>query len=257
MKKGIAKLKIRHFLRNFYPHFDSFSGGYHTQLILPPEKESKWGQKFPKNRQNLKCTTPSKKHTFSLLEVMIALSLSAILLSSIITCYYQISQKRMLAQELKKTTLPIELTRQRLTHLFAQLTSTQDPIFHTGEHPDALGSCLFFSYYQESDLNPLFCGDLTAMLYINTDRQLCLISWAPNGEPRQEVFLEQLATLRFSFFNSKDLEWESVWDSPQLIPPFFKISWGYLKNSSPMIECAFFFPQSNAQITYHNRIIQL
>ena len=44
----------------------------------------------------------TKRYSLTLLEVMIALSLAAILMSALMTTYYQASKKRIAAQELKK-----------------------------------------------------------------------------------------------------------------------------------------------------------
>ena len=68
--EGIAKLRVRRFLEDFWPNFDSFSWGNIRKLILSPEKESKIGSKSPKNRQNLNLQTPSKGVGFNRLAKM-------------------------------------------------------------------------------------------------------------------------------------------------------------------------------------------
>ncbi len=198
-----------------------------------------------------------KRQSLTLLEVMIALSLAAVILSSLMTFYHQVSKKRIAAQELKRTILPIELMRQRLIHLFAGAAAAEMPSFKTGNHPSAVGEVLLFSYDNGVDLNPLFCGDVKGMLYVNPRHQLCLVSWAPNGEARQEIFLENVGQFSFSFFDAEDARWKHEWKKGPPFPPFFKISWAYVKQPKEMLECAFFFTQPDAKITYETQVPML
>jgi hypothetical protein len=192
-----------------------------------------------------------KRRSLTLLEVMIALSLAAVLLSALMSSYYQVSKQRITAQELKKNSLSVEVMRQRLIHLFAQTAAAETVRFHTGTHPSALGSCLIFTYCHGIDLKPEFCGDLTGMLYLNAHHQLALASWGSSSEARVEVLLENIGEVFFSFFDAKMENWRADWKKE--LPPFFKLSWTSRDQSAEIQQCAFFFSQETP-ITYETQV---
>ncbi|MBS0652294.1 MAG: DUF1494 domain-containing protein [Verrucomicrobia bacterium] len=190
-----------------------------------------------------------KRYSLTLLEVMIALSLAAILLSALMTCYYQISKKRITAQELKKSSLSVELMRQRLVHLFAKTAAAEKASFYTGTHAQAIGPCLIFLFDNGVDRSPEFCGDVMGMLYQNASRELCLASWGDHGGARNEVLLENTDGLSFSFFDAKKKEWRAEWKNTDPFPPFFKMTWSFADQPKEILQSAFFFPQ-DTPITY-------
>ncbi len=187
--------------------------------------------------------------TLTLLEVMIALSLATILISAVMTCYYQISKKKITAQELKKSSLSVELMRQRLIHLFAAAASAENPSFYTGAHPQAIGLSLIFTFDNGVDHTLEFCNDVMGMLYQNANRELCLASWGAQGGTRNEILLENTEGLSFSFFDPKKKEWRNEWREEDSFPPFFKITWSFADQPREVLQSAFFFPQ-DTPITY-------
>ncbi len=190
-----------------------------------------------------------KQQTLTLLEVMIALSLAAILLSALMTCYYQMSKKRIVAQELKKNNLSVELMRQRLVHLFAKARSAEKPSFYTEAHPQAVGPSLIFTFDNGVDRRLEFCNDVIGMLYQNANGELCLASWGTYGEARYEILLERTEGLSFSFFDAKKKEWRHEWKKEDCFPPFFKIAWAFSDQPKEVLQSAFFFPQETP-VTY-------
>lgn len=195
---------------------------------------------------------PKKRHAFTLLEIMIALSLAAIFFSAIMTCYYQASKQKQWVQKLKQRTLPLELVRQKMTHLFAKTRGYGLSIFYTGTHGDAKGPCLFFSYFEEVDPDPALCGERMNMLYLSQENELCLATWGPYSGGRKEVLLPQIQNLSFSFFNAESKEWQLDWDKKEKFPPFFEMICQSIDNSISSRSCAFFFPQIESKITYIN-----
>lgn len=191
-----------------------------------------------------------KKHSLTLLEVMIALILAGALLSSLLTFYSQISRKKLELIELKQSVLPVEKMRQRLNHLFAHAElNNHTQIFTTLPHSDALGSALFFSYDYGVDPDPDISGLVKGMLYLNDRHQLCLVTWG-GSKTRQEIFLESIDSLSFSFFDPKKKQWKTSWDKKDPRPPFFKLLWTTRDNPKTTQSCAFFFPNADAKITY-------
>lgn len=191
----------------------------------------------------------AKPHSLTLLEVMIALSLAAILISAVMTCYYQIAKKRIIAQELKKSSLSVELMRQRLIHLFADVAAAEKPSFYTGTHPQAIGPSLIFTFDNGIDRTLEFCDDVMGMLYQNANQKLCLASWDAQGGARNEILLENTEGFSLSFFDPKKKEWQSEWKKEDPFPPFFKITWSFADQPKELLQSVFFFPQ-DTPITY-------
>lgn len=191
-----------------------------------------------------------KKHSFTLLEVMIALSLAAIFFSALMTCYYNAAKQKQWIQKLKQRTLPIELIRQKLMHLFSKTAGYSLPVFYSGTHADAKGICLLFSYFEEVDPDPSLCGERMNMLYLSQENELCLVTWGPSGHGRKEVLLPKVRTLSFSFFNPDSRDWQPLWETKEKFPPSFEITLEMLDPSIPRRPFAFFFPQTESKITY-------
>jgi hypothetical protein len=188
---------------------------------------------------------------------MIALILAGTLLSGLVTFYGQISRKKLELIELKKNILPVELMRQRLNHLFARAELDEHPrIFTTLSHQDAVGSALFFTYDYGVDPNPDFSGPVKGMLYLNEKHQLCFATWGGN-ETRQEIFLEGISTASFSFFDPKKKQWKPLWDKKDPPPPFFKLLWTTTSDPKITQTCAFFFPNTEATISYERPVTSL
>ncbi len=205
------------------------------------------------NRRKLSPLRVSKRRSLTLLEVMISLSLAAILLAALTTSYYQASKKRAVAQLLKKNSLSTELLRQKLIHLFAQAAAGKSPQFQTASHPQAVGPALYLTFHHEIDINPAFCGDISGILYQSPTNQLCLASWASNGDARVDVLLEQIKSCCFSFFDPNKKVWRPSWEKKGEFPPFFKLSWWTLEQPNEAQECAFFFPQT-VPIQYETQV---
>ncbi len=196
--------------------------------------------------------TRRKKNNLTLLEVLIALVLAGLILSGVLTFYFQISKKQIEIKELKKTVMPIELMRQRLSHLFAQAHIEQGDtprFFYTLSHPDATSPALFFSYDYGIDPDSHFCGKLKGMLYHNAQDQLCLVTWGEKGS-RQEVFLEQVEEISFNFFDVKKKQWRHTWGKKDPLPPFFTMTWAFKSAPKDKLTSTFFFPNADAKITY-------
>jgi type II secretory pathway component PulJ len=193
-------------------------------------------------------TMYKKRRHLTLLEVMIALALAGILLSALTSLFYQVSKKKIELQQLKKNILPIELMRQRLIHLFARLPEA--PSFYTLAHAEAVGSALFFTYDYGADPDPNFCGVVKGMLYLNGRKQLCLTTWSPLEAARQEVLLEGVGRLEFTFYDPKEEKWKNSQDKKSPLPPIFKLRLSLLEQANEPIQFAFFFPETDTQVTY-------
>ncbi|MBI3236705.1 MAG: prepilin-type N-terminal cleavage/methylation domain-containing protein [Chlamydiales bacterium] len=179
--------------------------------------------------------------SFTLLEVMIALSLASILLSGLMVSYYQISKKRVLAEGVKKNQLSVELMLQRLKHLFIGIESAEKPYLQTDVHPDGIGNSLFFEFDQGVDREAVFCRTLKGMLYRNLRGQICLVSWPSEEEGRVEVLLEGVDLFEFSFFDEQKKVLNTEWEKKDPLPVFMKLSWKFCSEKKGKEEMVFFF----------------
>ncbi len=191
-----------------------------------------------------------KKHTFTLLEVIIALSLFALMLSSLTITYRQFADKKLKTTRLKEESLSIERMRQRLLPLWTQITDYQTTPFHTEGHPQGRGNALFFSYFNELDLDPAFCTELKGCLYLNKNHCLYLTLQTPTGQERTDLLLEGVATFTYAFFNPETALWQDEWSPGTPLPPFFTIEWTLRNTPQKKQRCAFFLPRAEAQIIY-------
>lgn len=199
------------------------------------------------------------KHSLTLLEVVIALTLAAILLTALLQFFAQSNKQHIRVQEIKKTVLPIELMRQRLIHLISCRAPSptekegSKPQFYTLSSSVAQGDALFFSCDYEIDPDPAFCLKTQEMLYLNAEGQICLLSSGKDEISRQEVFLEGVKSLSFSFFDPKKKTWTRHWDKKSPLPTLFKMIWTTKEMPKKTQECAFFFSTSDTPITYKNQ----
>lgn len=130
-----------------------------------------------------------RKRCLTLLEVVIALSLTAILLSVLFGAQWSSHKAQAKIEAKKREVLP----RQRLQlKLFPILTSAK--AFRLDENGG-----LIVEYSGQLDRDARFRGPLTSLLRLQ-DNSLCLFTWPEDGIPRTEVLLENVECLSFRFF---------------------------------------------------------
>jgi hypothetical protein len=157
------------------------------------------------------------KNNFTLLEVLISLTLTVLLLTTLSSIYQQVLHLDKLNEETEQTHFKLRFVENRLADIFAQTASEYDlkdkfRFFTAGDAGGILAEgqpSLLFIIDNGVDLNASTAGYALGRLYVNKQRQLCLALWpAPsrwNGEipqqmARYEVLLEQVDSLAFQFF---------------------------------------------------------
>lgn len=148
-----------------------------------------------------------------MLEVVIALSLTAILLSVLFGAQWSTHKAQAKIEAKKREVLP----RQRLQlKLFPILTSSK-----TFKLDDNGG--LILEYSGLLDREARFRGHLTSLLQLK-DNSLCLFTWPEEGEPRTEVLLENVDNLSFRFFYPSKKKFDDY--DPEEKPTMLKIKAG-------------------------------
>ena len=185
---------------------------------------------------------PVKKRSLTLIEIVIAIVLLSFLLTGLFNVFYQGLKKSIAAKEVKQNVVQLELFQQRIKTLFSQKKSVW-----LEKHPE-VENALFVSYEQSLDPEFDMCGNLLGMLYLNSKKQLCLISWSETQMVRIETLLDKVDDVHFRLFEAKTGEWLENWplkkkDSPVMVS--IKLERG--KKQIPFV---FFLTDPDEHITY-------
>ena len=208
----------------------------------------------------------------TLMEVMIALTLTAILLTCILGAYYQTTR---LSKEVQTTRAAL-MEREEL---YLRLRSTLEATTIGGGTPQTSShyyfyteaGALIFTYDSPINLDPLFSSDLLARLSVDEQQQLCLERWPLPKEKgdthpsyQKQVLLTQVSGLTISSYNpppqanEKALDstfkgpsvgWQSAWEIDyNLLPAMVKLT--VLRLSGETIEFLFQIPEGSKPIVY-------
>lgn len=230
------------------------------------------------------CKRKIRKLSVTLIEVLIAMTLTLMLLGFLSHLYLQVSLMGKETEKLQKEEFKQNLVEKRLSNLFSKIipSSNMNPdyFFYTSE-PFQLGGKqnLVFTYDAGVDLNQDLSNHILGRLYLDSD-QLILSSWSspnkwefnPKPVMKKEVLLDHVNEMHFEFYvppnrdrshfvkqvkNDEKLE-ENVWlkswkQSYHELPAIVRI---YLKrkiNGEEIQEVfAFQLPKSKLYIMYEN-----
>ncbi len=184
-----------------------------------------------------------KKHSLTLLEVVIAIVLLGILLTGLFSSFRQGVVKNISARELKQKVLQLELFQQRMKILFSQENG-----LWIEKHPQATGMALFTDFEQKADPDFDMCGDLEGMLFLNAKKELCFVIWSENGTERMETLLDGVSSFKCRLFDPKEGEWNTTWpQKKQGSPAMVAIDLTWHGKEIPFV---FFLKSSNEKIMY-------
>jgi type II secretory pathway component PulJ len=150
-----------------------------------------------------------KKHTFTLLEILIACVLASVLLSFLFTYFRQTLVRKQQLHTIKEKVMQIELVRLRLTHLFDRMAQSKGTV-QSVPHEEADGKALLLYADQGIDPQAAFNGASYVMLYKTRDKRLALCRWdKEKKEKRIDTLLKKVESVTFSYF--ADGKWEDKW----------------------------------------------
>lgn len=138
------------------------------------------------------------KRPLSLLEVVIALGLTAILLTTLFSCYRHLVLSKAKVDTVRNELYPKLFTQARLIQVFDNLEEGHS--FYTDE------GVLNFHFDNGLDRDPKFCGPIDGKLFAD-NKQLIL----KLNDDRIEVLQTKISDLSFAFFDLKKNEWLSEW----------------------------------------------
>lgn len=178
-----------------------------------------------------------KQRAFTLLEVLLAAFLSAILLGAVTQLYYLLEAHAQMAKKVRKELFSEQYLQFRLASLFASAENKKiqgQTVFFSsrGGGTKSVGDSLVFIPDRGVDLYPEFSNQVLARLYLSTDKRLVLAywplpeRWKGHGVPpfQLEVLAENVDSLHFSFFsppteNTEKVEIDQVREGGSDMPP--------------------------------------
>ncbi len=184
-----------------------------------------------------------RKRALTLIEVFVAIVLLGVLLTGLFNTFRHAMKKNLMAKELKQKVLQLELFQQKMRTLLRTETKVW-----IDAHPEAVGKALILNF--ETPADPDFEGGstLTAMLYLDGQKQLQLAVWSESGQGRVETLLDKIESFSCSLFDPKKGEWSEGWPRKKEEPA--AMASVDLKYNGGKIPFVFFLPENNSKITY-------
>lgn len=181
-----------------------------------------------------------KKRPLSLLEVMIGLALTTILLTTLFSSFRELMQTSNKLTKLRQEKHWEYVTQVRLAQIFEAIHAGS--VFTLEPYRDITPKALHFTFNNGIDADPKFCQELEGFLFINREKEFCLMIESKDGSQRKEVFLKNGSEYSIQFFDPSTKKWLNEWDFNYL-PPIVKIS-----ISGKMFQ--FVLPHGNRMVRY-------
>jgi len=200
-----------------------------------------------------KCTR-KRKCCLTLLEVVIALFLTAILLTELFSAYSLFHRVHIKIALQKERYLMRQAAQQRLSQVFGSIRTMPVPDFFTTFSPLSRAPILFFSFDNGTDLNPDFSNLIKGALFLDQQQRLLLVSYSRSGAQRTDLLLDKISSVSFAFFDSVGLQSRSTWpESLKRVPPMLTMTIQELpreKETARSFSFAYFLETESSVIAY-------
>lgn len=159
----------------------------------------------------------------TLMEVLVAMVLTAALLSILLFFYWEASELNKLNDQAIQENFQLRYVDNRLSDVFSHLNPSQDTkrpfyFFSTKAFADAgiaQGQALVFGYNNGVKKNPLFSSDVVGVLLLDRFHRLSLITAPPPikwehgiDHIHKEILMEDVKEIKFSFTEPKEMDVE-------------------------------------------------
>lgn len=165
----------------------------------------------------MKAVLKRRRH-MTLLEVLIATSLSAILITVVVYFYQQLSLINIKMDKVQNEQFQKRFAEYRLNAILPKIVSPSNKDFHFFISPDPQGlfkensSSLVFTFDNNIKLDKKMADLVVGRLYLDRENQLILATWPIPKRWKEndltpmakEVIMENVTTLRFDFYNPPD-----------------------------------------------------
>lgn len=162
-----------------------------------------------------------KRFSLTLLEVVIAMGITGLLLSTLWGLYRSWYSSYHLMQKSQVKLYRILFTKHTIENLCSLASRPGQKNFIFSK--DAFSVC--FSYKPKIDVDPAFRDTLCSLLYLDAKaKTLCLATWGAEEVLRKEVLLDQVSSCKFSFFDKQTSQWILEWlEERDHLPLWMKI----------------------------------
>lgn len=168
----------------------------------------------------------SKRSKFSLtlIEVVVALSLTAVLISFLWQTYYHLQKQLVIMEKRKSESLQKLFFQEKISKLFSYIeTEDGEKLLYTIKDRSRSQPTLIFKTKLPIDPDPDFSGLILSGLYLSEQGELCLVHWASKDKMRVEVLLQNISSYQMLFYDPLKKEWNDQWtEKMEGIPAMIK-----------------------------------
>ncbi len=185
-----------------------------------------------------------RKQPLTLLEIVIALFLTGIILTTLLVFFKDYSLTNIKLKTVKEHVLARQTCYLRLNNLFSSMQTPKNGTsgFYTDTYNESAKEALFFTFNNGADLDPDFCNTLKGVLYLTKGGALHLIIQGEGGKTRKEVLFQNLSQFTLQFFDEEEKNWSPSWPRSKEKPPLMlKIELPEKKEKEPLV-FSFFLP---------------
>lgn len=204
-----------------------------------------------------------RKRSFILLEILISLSLLAILLSFLFNAMAEQIKAEVRVSDARKILLARQQLQSRLQDLFLSITPAHFPPIYTKIFPNQKKASLILYFDNGIDPDPAFSGPILGRVYIDEENNLALGLWPLEKEKknrpwRKEILLSHVTDFSFQFLGQKQkkedkaitptLAWHKFWPKKRMeIPSMLRLS---IFQNDLQLDFAFFLTNAEPFVTY-------
>jgi hypothetical protein len=184
-----------------------------------------------------------RKRALTLLEVVISIVLLGALLTGLFNSFRQGSRKAIQAKELKQKVFQLELFQQKMKTLL----SCENGVW-IDKHKGAAGMALCFGFEQRADPDFKMYGDLQGALFLNGNKELCLLTGVEGDKMITDVLLDGIDHFICALFDPKTKQWTQNYPKEKTESPIMVSIELKCKTQETLL--VFFLHSHTEQITY-------
>lgn len=158
-----------------------------------------------------------RKHSLTLIEVVIALALTGLILSYLWQSFFNAQKQQTLLGYWKEETLKKLYFQEKMSSYFTSLEN-KGPVF-TVDAKEAPEILLGLHTFHPIDPDPDFSGSYPCLLHLSEDKKLFLIHLGKNKKTKEELLLSDVHHLEILFFDPDARIWKRTWDQKEATIP--------------------------------------
>lgn len=186
------------------------------------------------------------KRALSLIEVGIALLLTSILLTVVLSIYAQIPRLEKNIEKTKKEFAPQEYTHVKLSSIFSRVIPQENlskkskkhfPLKLYSSEDDFQFPSLFLIIDNGIDLDPSYCGEVIGRIFLDKNNKLSFTIWPLEDKTnyRKDILMENITEIKWEFFDPTPNEPEELNYNPKLKLPHWINNWDKKSTLPPMV----------------------